>query len=62
MQQMREELIRRNYAATTIHSYLKVVEHFRRHVGVPLEELGAAWMMRSDSVRDADHFKQALLG
>jgi len=40
MQRMREELIRRNYAATTIHSYLKAVEHFRRHVGVPLDDLG----------------------
>ena len=27
---MREELVRRNYAATTIHSYLKAVEHFQR--------------------------------
>ena len=37
---MREELVRRNYAATTIHSYLKGVEHFREHVNAPLDQLG----------------------
>ena len=37
---MREELVRRNYAATTIHSYLKVVEHFQHHVDKPLDQLG----------------------
>jgi site-specific recombinase XerD len=37
---MREELVRRNYAATTIHSYLKAVEHFREHVNAPLDQLG----------------------
>lgn len=41
MQRMREELIRRNYAGTTIHSYLKAVEHFQQHVNRPFEELGA---------------------
>jgi site-specific recombinase XerD len=37
---MREELVRRNYAATTIHSYLKAVEHFRAHVNAPIDEVG----------------------
>jgi hypothetical protein len=37
---MREELVRRNYAATTIHSYLKAVEHFRTHIDAPLDEIG----------------------
>src|SRR5215469_1059478 len=37
---MREELVRRNYAATTIHSYLKAVEHFSQHVSTPLDQLG----------------------
>ncbi len=37
---MREELVRRNYAATTIHSYLKAVEHFSQHVRAPLDQLG----------------------
>jgi len=40
MQRMRDELVRRNYAATTIHSYLKAVGHFHQHVGVPLDRLG----------------------
>jgi integrase/recombinase XerD len=40
MQRMREELVRRNYAATTIHSYLKAVEHFRSHVDTPIEQVG----------------------
>lgn len=40
MQRLREELVRRNYAATTIHSYLKAVGHFHQHVGVPLDQLG----------------------
>ena len=40
MQRLRDELVRRNYAATTIHSYLKAVGHFHQHVGVPLDQLG----------------------
>ena len=40
IQRMREELVRRNYAATTIHSYLKAVEHFRSHVDTPIDEVG----------------------
>src|SRR5580704_14712005 len=40
MERMREELVRRNYATTTIHSYLKAVEHFRAHVDAPLDEVG----------------------
>jgi len=40
MQRMREELVRRNYAATTIHSYLKAVEHFHARVDTPLDEVG----------------------
>jgi integrase/recombinase XerD len=37
---MREELVRRNYAATTIQSYLKAVEHFREYINSPLDQLG----------------------
>jgi site-specific recombinase XerD len=37
---MREELVRRNYAATTVHSYLKAVEHFRSHIDMPIDEVG----------------------
>ncbi len=40
IQRMREELVRRNYAATTIHSYLKAVEHFQEYINSPLEQLG----------------------
>lgn len=37
---MREEFVRRNYATTTIHSYLKAVEHFRSRVDTPIEKVG----------------------
>lgn len=40
MEQMRTELVRRNYATTTIHSYLKAVEHFCNHIKKPLEQVG----------------------
>jgi hypothetical protein len=34
---MREELVRRNYAETTIHSYLGIVEDSREHSGKRLD-------------------------
>lgn len=37
---MREELVRRNYAETTIRSYLHSIEDFRRYVGKCLDPLG----------------------
>jgi hypothetical protein len=37
---MRQELIRRNYASTTIRSYLKAVEHFQQYIATPLEAVG----------------------
>jgi site-specific recombinase XerD len=40
IQRMWEELVRRNYAATTIHSYTIAVEHFQRHINKPLDQLG----------------------
>ena len=40
IERMREELVRRNYAATTINSYLKAVEHFRSYIDTPIEEVG----------------------
>jgi site-specific recombinase XerD len=40
LQHMREELVRRNYAAATIRAYMQAVEHFRQHAGVPLDRLG----------------------
>lgn len=38
--QMREELIRRNYAETTIYSYTPAVRHFANHIAKPLDQLG----------------------
>ncbi len=40
IQRMREELVRRNYATTTIQSYLKAVEHFQEYIKAPLDQLG----------------------
>jgi site-specific recombinase XerD len=40
IQRMRQELVRRNYAATTIHSYIKAVEHFEGYIEAPLDQLG----------------------
>ena len=39
-QRMREELVRRNYAQTTIRTYLMAIEEFRRHVEKRLDHLG----------------------
>jgi hypothetical protein len=37
---MREELVRRNYAQTTIRSYLMAMEEFRRRAGKRLDHIG----------------------
>lgn len=39
-QRMREELVRRNYAQTTIRTYLMAIEEFRRHAEKRLDHLG----------------------
>jgi hypothetical protein len=31
LQELRDELVRRDYAASTIRSYIQIVEAFRRH-------------------------------
>jgi site-specific recombinase XerD len=36
---MREELVRRNYAASTIRTYLMAIEEFRRHAQKRLEHV-----------------------
>ena len=41
IQRMREELVRRNYAETTIRSYLQTMEEFRRLCRKRLDHLGA---------------------
>lgn len=42
IERMRQELVRRNYAATTIQSYIKAVEHFEQHIATPTHKNGAA--------------------
>jgi integrase/recombinase XerD len=39
-QRMREELVRRNYAQTTIRTYLMAIEEFRRYAEKRLDHLG----------------------
>lgn len=39
-QRMRDELVRRNYAQTTIRTYLMAIEEFRRHAEKRLDHLG----------------------
>jgi len=41
IQRMREELVRRHYAETTIRSYLQTMEDFRRFADKRLDQLGA---------------------
>lgn len=53
IQQMREELVRRNYAENTIHSYLRIIEDFGRFIGKRLDRATA------DDIR---HFHAHLLG
>lgn len=40
IQRMREDLIRRNYAETTVRSYLQTLEDFRRYAQKRLDHLG----------------------
>ena len=40
IQRMREELVRRNYAGSTIRSYLHTIEDFRRFAQRRLDHLG----------------------
>ena len=46
MQQMREELVRRNYAESTMRSYLGTVEDFRRYVQKRLDHMEPADIRR----------------
>ena len=45
-QRMREELVRRNYAETTIRTYLRAVEQFRECARKRLDHLGPDDMRR----------------
>ena len=40
LQRLHDELVRRQYSPTTIRSYVRIVEHFRRHAGGRLDRLG----------------------
>jgi integrase/recombinase XerD len=40
LERMREELVRRNYAKSTIHSYLRIVRDFQQYTGKRLERIG----------------------
>ena len=46
LQCLREELVRRDYAATTIRSYIQIVEAFRQHTGARLDRLTPAQLRR----------------
>jgi integrase/recombinase XerD len=41
LERMREELVRRNYAESTIRSYMRIVKEFRQYAGKRLDHLGA---------------------
>jgi integrase/recombinase XerD len=40
LERMREELVRRNYAESTVRSYLRIVEDFHQYAGKRLNQLG----------------------
>jgi hypothetical protein len=42
LQCLRDELVRRDYAASTIRSYIQIVEAFRQHSGARLDRLTPA--------------------
>ena len=46
LQSLRDELVRRDYAATTIRSYIQIVETFRQHTGARLDRLTPAQLRR----------------
>jgi hypothetical protein len=46
LQRLRDELVRRDYAAPTIRSYTQIVEAFRRHTGARLDRITPAQLRR----------------
>ena len=46
LQCLRDELVRRDYAATTIRSYVQIVEAFRQHTGARLDRITPAQLRR----------------
>ena len=46
LQCLRDELVRRDYAATTIRSYVQIVDAFRQHTGGRLDRITPAQLRR----------------
>ena len=46
LQCLRDELVRRDYAASTIRSYIQIVDAFRQHTGARLDRLTPAQLRR----------------
>ena len=46
LQCLRDELVRRDYAASTIRSYVQIVEAFRQHTGARLDRITPAQLRR----------------
>jgi integrase/recombinase XerD len=46
LQDLRNELVRRDYAAPTIRSYVQIVEAFRQHIGARLDRITPAHLRR----------------
>ena len=46
LQCLRDELVRRDYAASTIRSYIQIVDTFREHTGARLDRLTPAQLQR----------------
>jgi hypothetical protein len=49
LQCLRDELVRRDYAAPTIRGYIQIVEAFRQHTGARLDRVTPA-QLRSDQL------------
>lgn len=48
LQELRDELVRRDYAASTIRSYIQIVEAFGQHSSARLDRLTPAQCCRTD--------------
>ena len=46
LQCLRDELVRRDYAASTIRGYIQIVEAFRQHTGARLDRITPAQLRR----------------
>jgi hypothetical protein len=46
LQCLRDELVRRDYAATTIRSYVQIIDAFRQHTGTRLDRITPTQLRR----------------